>query len=184
VTSESAAAMRRSAGAITTRLEEIDPALAFDPELEAANDRKVLRPMSLAARRLEQLLEALKADEPRPRTKKQSSPKQASKSGSAPATSPQGGAERDIVPPLAQLKVLRALQEELNLSTSEFARTHPDPTKLNEEEREELKELEKAQRDIAILFSQMAKLFDEHERPKPGEPAPGEKTGGKPEGKP
>ena len=185
VISESATAMRRAAGAITTRLEEIDPALAFDLELEAANDRKVLRPMSLAARRLEQLLEALKTDDPRPRTKKEPGSKQPPKSGGAPTPPPEGGGgEQDVVPPLAQLKVLRALQEELNLNTAEFAQAHPDPAKLTEEEREELKELEKAQRDIAALFEQMANLFDEHKRPKPDEPVPGEKADGKPEGKP
>jgi hypothetical protein len=46
--------MKTASEKITTRLQEIDPTLAFDPELEAANDRKVLRPMTLAARRLTQ----------------------------------------------------------------------------------------------------------------------------------
>ena len=70
VLAESTKGMRTSADRITQRLQEIDPALAFDPELEAANDRKVLRPMALAARRLEQLLDALKPDDPKAGPKK------------------------------------------------------------------------------------------------------------------
>lgn len=170
VIGESAAAMKRASEIITSRLQDTDPALAFDAELEAANDRKVLRPMTLAARRLELLLDALKPDEPGARTKKETKPPP--KSGNAPPTPPPaGGGNDDVVPPLAQLKVLRALQEELNVNTAEFARSHSDPDKLTEEERDELKELEKAQRDIAALFEQMARLFEDHKLPKPDRPA-------------
>jgi hypothetical protein len=76
---------------------------------------------------------------------------------------PAGGAQQDLIPPAAQLKVLRTLQAELNQRTAEFAKLHPDSDKLTDEEREELKEIEDAQRDIAALFEQMAKLF-EHEK--------------------
>jgi hypothetical protein len=79
------------------------------------------------------------------------------------------------------LKVLRALQEELNRSTAEFAKVHPNPDKLTDEERDELKELETAQRDIAALFEQMARLFDEHK--KPDRPVPEDKPEAKAEGK-
>ena len=39
----------------------------------------------------------------------------------------EGEGEQDVVPPLAQLKVLRALQAELNQQTAEFAQAHPEP---------------------------------------------------------
>ena len=71
------------------------------------------------------------------------------------------------MPPLAQLKVLRALQAELNQRTAEFAKDHPDPGKLTDEERDELKELEQAQREIAALFEEMVKLFQDHKLPPP-----------------
>lgn len=171
VIDESTRAMKRASETITGRIQEIDPALAFDAELEAANDRKVLRPMNLAARRLEQLLNALKPDEPKARIKKETGPAPPPKSGGTPPTPPPAGGDGDVVPPLAQLKVLRALQEELNVNTADFARAHPDPDKLTEEEREELKELEKVQRDIAALFEQMTQLFEEHKLPKPEKPA-------------
>jgi len=77
-----------------------------------------------------------------------------------------------MVPPLAQLKILRALQEELNLSTAEFARAHSNSDKLTDEERDELKELEIAQREIAALFGQISKLFDDHKLPQREPPAP------------
>jgi hypothetical protein len=179
VIAESSTAMKRASGAITNRIQEIDPTLAFDLELESANDRKVMRPLSLAARRLELLLEALKPDEP-PQSMKQGGPKQPPKSAGPPSAGG-GGGEQDVVPPLAQLRVLRALQEELNRSTAEFAKVHPIRDKLTDEERDELKELETAQRDIAALFEQMATLFEEHQ--KSGRPAPEEKPEVKPEGK-
>lgn len=157
VLSESAGAMDSATKKITNRLQEFDPTNAYDAELEIANDRKVLRPMSLAQRRLEQLLDALKQEEPKT-TAKRDPP---SKTPNPMNPAPSGGGDRDIVPPLAQLKVLRSLQAELNQRTAEFAKAHPDPEKLTEEERAELKELEDAQREMASLFEQMAKVFQE-----------------------
>ena len=57
------------------------------------------------------------------------------------------------------MKALRALQAELNERTAEFAKAHPDSSKLTDEERAELKEIEAAQREMAELFEQLAKLF-------------------------
>jgi hypothetical protein len=170
VLNESTTAMKSAAEKITARLQDIDPTLAFDPDLEAANDRKVLRPMTFAARRLEQLLDALKQDDPKAGPKKEPGANPQPKSPT-PMPPPGGGGEQDLVPPLAQLKVLKALQTELNQQTAEFARAHPDSDKLTEEERGELKGLEQAQREIATLFEQMAKLFDEP-KSKPDKPGP------------
>lgn len=155
---------------------DADPNAAFDEELELANDRKVSRPMALALRRLEQLADALKPDDPKSGPKKEPQPKSPPMDPKDPMMSP-GGGEQDLVPPLAQLKVLRSLQAELNQNTTAFAKDHPDPAKLTDEERDELKELEQAQRDIAALFEHMAKLFDD-QRPKQDKQAtpPPEKT--------
>jgi hypothetical protein len=173
ILSEATGAMKSAGDRITVRLGVIDPALVFDAELEAANDRKVSRPMGLALRRLEQLHEALKQEDPKSGPKKEPGAKsQTNPKGPMTPPQPPGGGNQDIVPPLAQLKVLRALQAELNQLTAEFAKAHPNPAKLTDEEREELKELEAAQRDIAALFEQMAKLFEEHKLPKPEKPEP------------
>ncbi len=167
---ESAAAMETAAERITDRIGKIDPTLAFDSMLEAANDRRVNRPMDLAARRLEQLLDALKPDNAKTIAKKNPPPKSPNPMPMSPMNPPMGGAPpQDVVPPEAQLKVLRALQAELNQRTIEFAKAHPDLAKVTDDDlrkelEDELKELEQAQRDIAALFEQMAKLFEKQEQ--------------------
>ncbi|VTT98509.1 Uncharacterized protein OS=Isosphaera pallida (strain ATCC 43644 / DSM 9630 / IS1B) GN=Isop_3540 PE=4 SV=1 [Gemmataceae bacterium] len=172
VVADATGAMDRAAKQITGRLEDADPALAFDPVLEAENDRKVLRPMRLAQRRLEQLLEALKQDDPKPAPKSDGPPPANPMNQQPPAG---GGGDRDLVPPQAQLKVLRSLQAELNERTAEFAKSHPDAAKLTDDERAELKQLEDAQREMAALFEQIAKLFQDAKRPDAEPPAPPEK---------
>ena len=77
---------------ITTRLEDIDPALAFDPELEAANDRKVLRPMSLAARRLGAIARRPQAGRSRASGQEGRRPEAAAQVGGPADPPPQGGA--------------------------------------------------------------------------------------------
>ena len=130
--------------------------------------------MALALRRLEQLADALKPDDPKKQpAKKDGNPNPPpKKDGNPPQPNPNGGGEQDVVPPLAQLKVLRSLQAELNEYTAQFAKDHPDPDKLTDGEKEELKELEQAQREIAELFEKMAKLFEKKDMPAPEKDAP------------
>lgn len=157
--SDAANAIDAAREKVKARCDDADLGAAFDPDLEAANDRKVSRPMGLALRRLQQLADALKPDE----EKKQG--KTAGGQPPRPQNPPQGnpdggGGEQDVVPPLAQLKVLRALQAELNERTARFAKDHPDPEKLADEEKAELRELEQSQREIAELFEMIAQMFD------------------------
>lgn len=166
--SDSAASIDTARDRIKTRCDNADIA-AFDPDLEAGLDRKVLRPMELAQRRLEQLADALKPDDPKSGAKKDGPGQTPPKKGGTnpPQPNPGGGGEQDLIPPLAQLKVLRALQAELNDRTAQFAKDHPDPAKLTEDERAELKELEQAQREIAELFETMAKMFEKDKKDEP-----------------
>ena len=97
--SDAGAAMETSADKAKTRREDaldaIDavPPVEFEPALEASNDRKVKRPMALALRRLEQLLEVLKDDPPKPKKPMAEPP-------SAPQPpNPMGGARDDDVVP-------------------------------------------------------------------------------------
>jgi hypothetical protein len=157
---------------IKARRDEADPAGGFDPEVEALADRRVLRPMELAQKRLEQLVEALKPEDPKKQPDRKNPPQQAQ---NPPQPNPNGGGgQQDVIPPLAQLKVLRALQDELNKSTADFAKNHPDAGKLTDDEKAELKDLEQAQREIAELFEKMSKLFNRE---------PGGAEGGKDEPK-
>jgi hypothetical protein len=161
---DSASAIDTARAKIKARCDDADLAAAYDAELETANDRKVIRPMTLALRRLEQLADALKPDEPKQTPKKDNGDKQPNPpKNTNQQPNPNGGGEQDVIPPLAQLKVLRALQAELNERTAQFAKDHPDTDKLTDAEKEELKELEQAQREIAELFEQMAKLFQQAE---------------------
>lgn len=162
---DSAKAIDLAREKIKARCDDADLAAAYDTDLEALGDRKVMRPMELALRRLEQLADALKPDDKKPPTKKDD-PANPPKGPNPPPNPPNGGGDQDVVPPLAQLKVLRVLQAELNGRTVQFAKDHPDADKLTDAEREELKELEQAQREIAELFEQMAKLFPPKDAPK------------------
>jgi hypothetical protein len=134
-----------------------DPA-AFDPESETAAGEVVRRPMRNALRRLQQILDSLKPDD-----KKKDKPPAAGGGGGGSGGGggeggPQGG---NGVPPLAQLKALRDWQAEINERTAAFAKAHPDRDKLTDDEKDELKELEKAQKDIAELFEQLLPLFQQ-----------------------
>ena len=136
---------------------DADPDAAFDPDLEKANAGRVRRPMTLALRRLEEVLEVLKPENaPKKKDEKKAGKPPEEMPMPMPMAAPGNG---DIIPPLAQLKALRALQAECNAATAEFAKRHPDADKLTDDDREELKELEEAQREIAALFEKMAKLF-------------------------
>jgi hypothetical protein len=190
---DAATAIDAACELIKNRREDVtdpDPNAAFDPELELTRDRKVMKPMELALRRLEQLANSLQPDDPKnqPDRKNGNPPPKPPQNPQNPQANPNGGGgERDVVPPLAQLKALRALQDDLNKRTAEFAKEHPDPDKLTDEEKVELKDLEQAQREIAELFEKMAKLFEKHELPggpdgPPGGPPAKEKKDAPPDG--
>lgn len=130
----------------TREIVEADPASTINPQAEKAADARVRRPMDRAARRLDQVLGAVAEG-----------PEEAAGDGA-------------FVPPVAQAKALRALQAELNERTAAFDKEHPDRTALDEFAREELRELEDVQREIAALFAlkAVADLFI----PKPPEVKP------------
>jgi hypothetical protein len=165
IVKDSAEAIEKAAEKANLRRQDAldaDPDSAFDADLEKSNAGRVRRPMALALRRLEQVLEVLKPENAvAKKTEKKEGPPPG-KGGPMPPM-PKGGGNGDVIPPLAQLKALRSLQAELNLQTTEFDKLHPDRAKLTDDDREELKELESAQREIAALFEQMAKLFQMEE---------------------
>ena len=167
VAADATAAMTQAADRAQARRRDAldaDPDAVFDPELEAAADARVRRPLDLAARRLQLILDVLKDDAAKA---KAAQPPAAPPKGTEPPAPPAG--DGDALPPLAQLKALRALQAELNARTAAFAAAHPDAAKLTDEERDDVKELEAAQGRITALFEQLAKLF----QPQP--PPDGEK---------
>ena len=140
----------RKADALTA-----DP-LAFEPETERAADEDARRPMRLALRRLQQIVDSLKEpDKPKPPM----APALPPKDGDGKPPTAEGAPPSDGLPPLAQLKALRDWQKEVNAMTEEFAKSHPDADKWTEDEVAELKSLEQSQKDIAELFEQLSAQF-------------------------
>jgi hypothetical protein len=152
---QSAAAMERAAKLVVERRDDAATADRFDPETEKVSDDRLNRPLKLALRRLDQILDTL-AEDPNA-----NQPQAGGGGGAGDGEGGEGGG-RDGgggIPQLAQLKALRAMQAEVAEQTAAFARAYPDPDKLTADQKDELKELEQAQRDVADLFEKLAPLF-------------------------
>ena len=163
--------LRHAAGAMEAAGERIgdwkQDALDFlppnpvDPELETLADREVARKQALALRRLDQILEALEAGPERPGPPPEQGP-----GGGGPGGAGQAGADPGRrLPPLAQLRAMRALQQEIKERTEAFAKANPNPDELGEEAREELDELRRAQVEIAEMFQELQAAGPERGEP-------------------
>ena len=75
--------------------------------------------------------------------------------GGQPGGGGQGGAENDGIPALAQYKLLRNLQAEVNQRTEEFGKQHPDPKKYTDKEKTELQGIRREQQEIASLLEEL-----------------------------
>jgi hypothetical protein len=149
---QSADAMDLAAKRMDNRLEaaEVGP---FDPELEDIADAGIQGQQKLAVKRLDQLLEALKPDKPG------EAPPPPAAGGMPPDMPPMGGMPPgDQLPPLAQLKALRALQADIAERTEAFDKAHLDRTKLNDDEVAELESLQSMQIDVAELIKQLTQM--------------------------
>ena len=147
---QSADAMDLAAKRMDGRLEaaEFGP---FDPELEDIADAGIQGQQKLALKRLDQLLDALKPDPPG-----EGPPPMG---GMPPEMPPMGGMPPgERLPPLAQLKALRALQADIAERTETFDKAHPDRTKLNDDEVAELESLQKMQLDVAELIKELTAM--------------------------
>jgi hypothetical protein len=127
----------------------------------AAVDDEVVRLQKDATHRLALVIDALKSDNaglPPPGGKQGS--------GSGDGGGDGGGGQADQVPPTAQLKVLRAMQQEVKDHTEAFVKAHADLTKLNDKEKAELQSIRKEQQDVADLLEEF------RHPPEPGEGEP------------
>jgi hypothetical protein len=130
------------------------------PGPEALPDEELAAQQKAALRRLEQLLASLKESQDAP----------------APLSGGQGGGEGrddgggggggdDGLPPMAQLKLLKALQTEVYERTEAFRKKHPDPTKLTAKEKAELAEIVREQKEVADLLDQLSRPPGEGDDP-------------------
>ncbi|MCX7699504.1 MAG: hypothetical protein N2039_01370, partial [Gemmataceae bacterium] len=161
-------AMRLSAERVEARLEDIkiaqDQNEPFDAEREEKLHASVVRWQETAVRRIDQLLDSLKPDkELQAGGAGGGSPPGEGGGGQGGSGSARGGAQDDV-PLLAQLKALRALQAEVNERTAQFAKEHPDVSKLTDDQRAELQLLRRMQGDIVELLHEYSALA---EQPKP-----------------
>jgi hypothetical protein len=112
--------------------------------------RTVQEPQRLALRRLTQVIDVLKEDE----KDRQAKANQPNQPGAGDPSD--GGTAGDGIPPLAELKLLRALQAELNERTEGFDKAHPDRTMLTPDLQAELDRLRTAQADLAALLDELS----------------------------
>ena len=120
-----------------------------------------------ASRRLQRLLDAAK---PEPgvavRPKKKKDDKNGDPKGEKNAK--KKGLPGDGVPPLAQLKALRAEQQEVNDRTREFSEHHPNNANLGAEAQTELDEIRQDQERLFELFQRMNATANNNAAPAEG----------------
>jgi hypothetical protein len=102
-----------------------------------------------ASRRLERLLDVLKKDK-----KKEKQPENKGGGGNGGGGKQAGGAPGDGIPQIAELKLLRAEQQELKERTAAFAEQH-DMAKLTDAQKQELRELSAEQERLYELFQKL-----------------------------
>lgn len=114
----------------------------------ALPDSETEKLQKLSLRRLDLLADALKPEE---EGKRLAAGEPAGGEGDG------GGSEGDGLPPLGQLKVLRAMQVEVNERTAAFGKAHPDPTKLDKNAQAELQTIRRDQKEVADLLEALMK---------------------------
>jgi hypothetical protein len=119
---------------------------------EDQSDREIQKRQNDASRRLQRLIDAMKDG---PDVAKQPN-KDADPKGGNPKDSPQRGADGDGISSLAQLRALRAEQNDVNERTKDFAERHPNVEKLPEMPRLELEAIQRDQERVFELFQKMA----------------------------
>ena len=152
---KSARAMKESGAKFKERAKEantVDGRLDLTPAEDAVKSQKE------ALRRLDQLLDTLK-EEPGMAMR----PPGGGNRGSSGQSGEEGSSARagDGLPPLVQYKLLRTIQSEINKRTEEFARQHPDTTKLTEKDQAELQAIQKEQEEVRGLLDEIAQPPDE-----------------------
>ena len=120
-----------------------------DAKDEERRQEDIVKLQTQATNRLQRLLDALK-DEPQA-AQKPMEPMEGGGDGEQQRPRPPG----DGIPPMAELKALRAEQLEVNERTKEFAQRHPNVDNLNEDQRRELTAIEAEQRTLREIFAGM-----------------------------
>jgi hypothetical protein len=148
--------MRRAAEAMSDagkRMDDIfeDVKTPENVDLKKLPDAELGRRQQLALRRLTQVVDALKEAA----EKMQQQAKSGASSG--PGGDGNSGPPGDGIPPVAQLKLLRDLQKDVNDRTETFKKEHPDPKNWKDKDRAELQAIRKDQQDVAELIDELTR---------------------------
>src|SRR5262249_21197134 len=117
-------------------------------ESDAGTEAGRLQKDALA--RLESVLQTLKEEQNAPMAARQQD-QQGGGDGGAGA----GAGDGSEIPPLAQLKLLRQMQVDVNKQTEEFRKEHPDLTKLDDKSKARLQKIRRAQQEVAELLDEL-----------------------------
>ena len=128
------------------------------PPVQMLPDAEAREHQAEALRRLDQLLGALKEslEEPRPLSRQG----ETGETGEEGRSGPMGD---DSLPPLAQLKLLRSLQQEVNERTAAFRQKYPNLEALDQAGKTELQDLQREQKEVADLLERLIRPNEEPE---------------------
>lgn len=165
-----AATMEKAAAQLRLRVPDV--AAEFDPAAEQAADAAVQQLQRRAIRSFDTLLEALNPltgqagkNQSGPESG-DSGPEPGSESGDTPPGSSGPRAPGEGISPVVELRVLKAIQEDLNERTRLFAQQHPDVGKLSPGELAELEALRQEQLKVAELLEKITSaLMPKEEKP-------------------
>ncbi len=140
---------------VKTRQYDVRAGQAMEKEeIEDENEKntETVRHQSQASVKLQRLLDAIKEELAKKPPEKKDDQAADNKPPEEQGPKLRSG---DGIPPVAQLKALRAEQLDLNDRTAEFAKRNPNANQLTPEQRRELEQMEQDQRQLQELFRQM-----------------------------
>jgi hypothetical protein len=123
------------------------------PETEAVVE--AARFQNEALTRLKNVLETLKEEQNAPMAARNNGGGGGGGGGGEGGGGGAGAGNGSEIPPLAQLKLLRQMQADINKHTEDFRKAHPDPEKLNDKEKTELQDIRRAQEEVAELLEEL-----------------------------
>jgi hypothetical protein len=153
--------VQRAAEAMQKAAERAESLVKKSPDLDKLPDAEEARHQAEAGRRLAQVLDAVK-----------NAAEQAQRAGNQGGGGGGGdadgggkaGSPGDNVPPVAQYKMLRDMQSDLNKRTDLFRKQHPNPDKFTDKDKAELEILQRDQKDVAELIDELNRPADEPAR--------------------
>jgi hypothetical protein len=162
--------IRRDDGKDRRYLEKGEKMPADELKEEVERHDETVKHQKQAVKRLDILLDSIKEEIAKMNQKKEQQAKNENPDDPPKEDEQQGGMRaQDGIPPMAQLKVLRAEQLDLNERTEDFAKRNPDLKKLDDDQKKLLEDLSAEQSAIHSLFLELTAQPEPAEQPEPKE---------------